>query len=385
MTTEGTIIDEDGFGVIPIITDDNRNFEIVKRYTLTNKTKASVTLITWGAGIQGIRVPNYRGILGDVVLGFDDIDGYWNNRHVGRILGRVTRRVSTDISPSLSHDPLVSGINNKSPGFDSVNWDSYILGEQVVMSHLSRNDRFHPGEVLTQVKYSWSDNNELFMDLRASCTRPTPVDITSFCLFNLAGHGMGSEELNKHVVSINASKWLHSDVRTKLPSGAVRSVRKTKFDLRTPTELNLKRLESIPGGGYDHFFCVNSPSTLCYRFHARVLHPDSGRVLEVNSNQAGLHFYTANEFPRLQEDLHYWDRSESPCRRDKNNNSRGKSSGIPAKGGVMYKRHSGFSISPRNYPDSVNFNHFPSNILYPGHDYHYAMALKFGIKKSIPE
>ncbi|XP_015110401.1 aldose 1-epimerase [Diachasma alloeum] len=376
MSTERTIIEEDGFGVIPIITDDNRNFEIVKRYTLTNKTKASVTLITWGAGIQAIRVPNNRGILGDVVLGFDDIDGYWKNRHIGRTLGRVTRRLSSDIQSS----PQVRGFNHESTGFDNVNWDGYILGKQVVMSYVSRNHKLHPGDLLTQVKYSWSDDNELLVDFSATSTRPTPVDITSFCLFNLAGHGMGPEELNKHVVSINADKWLHSDVRTKLPSGAIRSVRKTRFDLRNPTELNVKRLERIPGGGYDHFFCVNAPSILCYRFHARILHPESGRSLEVNSNQAGLHFYTANDFPYPREDLHFWDRGESPCRKVKNPNSRVDAGGIPAKGGVVYKRHAGFSISPRNYPDSVNFSHFPSNILSAGCEYHHTMALKFGVK-----
>ncbi|XP_063993195.1 galactose mutarotase-like isoform X2 [Diachasmimorpha longicaudata] len=268
MTTKQTIIEEDGFGVIPIITDDSRNFEIVKRYTLTNKTKASVTLITWGAGIQAIRVPDNRGILGDVVLGFDEIDGYWKNRHIGRTLGRVTRRLSPDIQSNLSN-PQVRGFSHDATGFDNVNWESYILGKQVVMSHVSQNHKIHPGDLLSQVKYTWSDDNELLVDFTATATRPTAVDITSFCLFNLAGHGMGPEELNKHVVSINADRYLHSDVRTKLPSGAIRSVRKTRFDLRNPTELNLKRLESIPGGGYDHFLCVNAPSILCYRFHAR--------------------------------------------------------------------------------------------------------------------
>ncbi|KAK2580941.1 hypothetical protein KPH14_006008 [Odynerus spinipes] len=79
MSAKETFIEEDGFGFVPRPDPEEhgRSYEIVRRYTMTNKHKASVRLISWGAGIQSIRVPDKKGVLGDVVLGFDDINGTW--------------------------------------------------------------------------------------------------------------------------------------------------------------------------------------------------------------------------------------------------------------------------------------------------------------------
>ncbi|XP_053997930.1 galactose mutarotase-like [Hylaeus anthracinus] len=372
MSIHGTFIEEDGFGFVPRPNrhKHNRPFEVVRRYTLTNSHKASVQLISWGAGIQSIKIPNGSGILGDVVLGFDDIDGYLENRYIGSMIGRVVNRISNgrmrlsnrNYSLSINDKDGASHFNGGFFAFDNVNWQSHVLHKHVVMSHVSHaNSEGYPGNMLTQVKYSWTDDNQLRINIRATATQQTPANITTNCLMNLAGHATGPNELKKHVVSINAGSWTFADIKDNLPTGAIFPVDRTVFDLRLPTQLTRKRLYNVPGGGYNQNLCITSPSCWSYRFHARVLHPASGRTLEIYSNQPGLQFSTGNDLPDLDHE-----RSE-----------------IWGKDGVRYRRHGGFVLSPQNYPDSVNISEFPSSILYPGKVYTHDITYKFGLLTKI--
>ncbi|XP_077262573.1 galactose mutarotase [Temnothorax americanus] len=368
MSFGDTLIEEDGFGFVPrppgITSEKSR--EIVRRYTLTNKHKAIVRLISWGASIQSIKVPNRDGKLADVVLGFDDMDGYLKNRYMGSIIGRVANCVSGGpmhldnvIYPlSINDGAAKDCFNGGTVAFDNANWQSQIVNNRVVMSHLSRShSQGYPGDVLTQIKYTWTDDNQLHINIRATSTSSTPVNITNYCLFNLAGHGTGSKELKKHVLTANADSWISMDVKNNLPTSIACPVDGTLYELRLPVQLNQRRLFDVPGGGYNHNLCVNSPSCWCYRFHARftnymerILHPASGRFLEVYSNHPGLQVYTGNMLTEVY-----------------------------GKGGVSYRRHGGFALSPRNYPNTVNVGYFPSCMLYPGKIYMHDMTYKFGV------
>ncbi|XP_034945500.1 aldose 1-epimerase-like [Chelonus insularis] len=363
-----TIITENGFGLI--------GSEIVRRYTLINKNQASVTLITWGAGIQSIKIPNKRGAIGDVILGWDDLQGYLDNRYIGRTIGRVTNRIFNgavsigDKQLSLSKNyENKHHLNGGFLAFDNVNWDSHVLDKQVVMSHLSRNgSEGYPGDMLIQVKYTWTDDNELQIVIRATCTQPTPVDISNCYFLNLAGHGTGPEELEKHTVTINADKLADIEYKEMIPTGKIYPVADTVFDLRIPKQMTKQVLRKACGGGFNHNFCVNCPSVCSYRFHARVSHAESGRYVEYYSNQPSLHFSTGNHFPA--RNLITGDTDESG--EEKNN-------GLYGKGGILYQKHGAFAISPQNYPNSISHNHFPSSILFPGQVYYHEIALKFGI------
>ncbi|KAG7207662.1 hypothetical protein KM043_009281 [Ampulex compressa] len=390
----GICVQEDGFGIVPrpSVSRAGKPCEIVRRYTMTNEQNASVRLISWGAGVQSIRVPNLKGALGDVVLGFDSMDGYLENRYMGCTIGRVANRVSEglmridDAVYSLTINDQVGSnhFNGGFAAFDNANWDSYALEEQVIMSHLSRaGSEGYPGNMLTQVKYTWTNDNELRINIRANATEPTAVNITNYCLFNLAGHGTGPEELRKHVVSVNADSWTMADIRDHLPTGCVCPVDRTVYDLRLPTQMTRERLYSVPGGGYNHNLCVTSPSSWCYRFHARILHPDSGRTLEVYSNQPGLQFYTCNDLPDSRYPL--WKRFSEDRRklqegiRDQVKRIEKKTADIRGKDGMLYRRHGAFVLSPQNYPDAINIKSFPSCILYPGKVYVHDMSYKFGL------
>ncbi|KAK0171818.1 hypothetical protein PV328_005217 [Microctonus aethiopoides] len=377
---------EDGFGII--------GSDIIRRYTLTNKSKASVCLISFGAGIQSIRVPNKNGILGDVVLGWDDINGYQENRFIGRTIGRVTKTITDGIITIVSKKNFSSENYDKNNryhfnsgliNFDNVNWDCHIIDKSVVMSYLSRNrSDGYPGDMLTQIKYTWTDDNQLFINIRATSTRSTVANISNYCLFNLAGHGTGAGELNKHIVTVNSDKWVHEELN-KPP--LVHSAIGTIFDLRKPTILSSKTLRQVPGGGFNHNLIINSPSTWCYRFHARVLHPKSGRFVEVYSNQPGIYLSTANNLPNLQINDsfvlngNHWNRSSDVVSNDELQNLiEQKDIKLYGKGGILYKKHSGFLISPQNYSNFGSVKYFPSCVLHPGNIYQHDMSLKFGVK-----
>ncbi|TGZ47647.1 Aldose 1-epimerase [Temnothorax longispinosus] len=371
MSFGDTLIEEDGFGFVPrppgIISEKSR--EIVRRYTLTNKHKAIVRLISWGASIQSIKVPNRDGKLADVVLGFDDMDGYLKNRYMGSIIGRVANCVSGGsmhldnvIYPlSINDGAAKDCFNGGTVAFDNANWQSQIVNNRVVMSHLSRShSQGYPGDVLTQIKYTWTDDNQLHINIRATSTSSTPVNITNYCLFNLAGHN-------------------------NLPTSIACPVDGTLYELRLPVQLNQRRLFDVPGGGYNHNLCVNSPSCWCYRFHARILHPASGRFLEVYSNHPGLQVYTGNMLPHQRvypPDLedHEWGGCENVHINSlKSEIAKGKKTEVYGKGGVSYRRHGGFALSPRNYSNTVNVGHFPSCMLYPGKIYMHDITYKFGV------
>ncbi|XP_017795549.1 PREDICTED: aldose 1-epimerase-like [Habropoda laboriosa] len=389
MSVAETFVEEDGFGFVPRPDRNKHNkpFDIVRRYTMTNRHKASVQLISWGAGIQAIKVPSRPGILGDVVLGFDDMDGYLKNRYIGSIIGRIVNRVSHAkmrienemYCLSVNDKDGVSHFNGGFVGFDNVNWDSCILNSRHVMSHLSpANSEGYPGNMLTQIKYSWTDDNQLHINIRATTTQPTPVNITTNCLMNLAGHATGPDELKKHVISMNAGSWTFADIRDSLPTGAIYPVDRTVFDLRLPTQLTKRRLYIVPGGGYNQNLCITSPNCWCYRFHARIVHAGSGRTLEVYSNKPGLQFSTGNDLPN--PDTYYPPDFDDFCNcLDDTLGLNVDEREIWGKDGVRYKRHSGFILSPQNYPDAINISNFPSCILYPGQVYSHDLTYKFGL------
>ncbi|XP_029164571.1 aldose 1-epimerase-like [Nylanderia fulva] len=395
MSFKDTLIQEDGFGFVPRGTESSKSREIVRRYTLTNKNEGIVRLISWGASIQSIKIPNRDGKLADVVLGFDDLDGYLKNRYMGSIVGRVADHISThcdnQIDPPTINKTQKDRLNDDAIAFDNVNWHSQIVNNQVVMSHLSRAD--YPGDVLTQIKYTWTDDNQLHINIRATSTKSTPINITNFCLFNLAGHGTGSKELKKHVLIINADSWIFTDVENHLPIGIISPVDCTSLELRLPVQLNQRRLFDVPGGGYNHNLLINSPSCWCYRFHARILHPTSGRFLEVYSNHPGLRVYTGNELPNSEyvypSDLKDQERGDQDTQidpletvrlnRTMKKVAKREAMEIYGKEGIPYRRHDGFSLSPQNYPNIINVKSFPSCMLYPGKIYVHDMTYKFGV------
>ncbi|CAH1984833.1 unnamed protein product [Acanthoscelides obtectus] len=332
----------------------------VKRFTWTNQNNVSVQLISYGGYITSIKVPDKNGKVEDVVIGFDNLDGYLRpeNTYYGATVGRVANRIAKgkmrvegkQYSLAVNNGPnhLHGGIR----GFDKVVWEHHSKCNKVILSYYSADgEEGYPGGLLVNVTFELTAENEFSIDYKAICTKATPVNLTNHSYFNLAGHHTGPTEAYKHVITINADRYTEVD-DTSIPTGNLPNVNGTVFDLRVPKVLGdvINKVPNSPG--FDHNFCITRPSKQGLVFVASAYHPDSGRVMEIYSNQPGVQFYTGNFMP------------------DESTNVKGK-------GGVKLVKHGAFCFETQVYPDSINQKGFPNVIVYPGEEYHHSVVFKF--------
>lgn len=356
-----TVVEEDWFGRYrPDAGPGSRpqQLEPVRRFTLTNREGVSVQVITYGATITSIKVPDRKHRLDDVVLGFDRIQDYYAHKsYFGCTVGRVANRIANgrfvlngrqyQLACNNGPNHLHGGIK----GFDKVLWESHVEGSTVILSYHSRDsEEGYPGEVNTRVSFELTPNNELIIRYHAKASKPTPINLTNHSYFNLAGQG--TEDIQNHHVSINADHYLPKD-DTSIPTGEIASVDGTLFDLRNPVRLR-DVLTKIPGQGYDHNFCIKEDSETDdegRRMVARVVHWESGRVLEVLSTLPGVQFYTSNALPTDDSLL--------------------------GKNGVPYRQYSGLCLETQYFPDSVNKPNFPNCIFGPEEDFEAVTIYRF--------
>ncbi|XP_038216391.1 galactose mutarotase-like isoform X2 [Zerene cesonia] len=277
-----------------------------------------------------------------------------------------------------------------------VNWRSYVVGNKVIMSHVS--ERFHegyPGTLMAQVAFEVTCENTLKIEMKCTTSEPTIVNLSNASYFNLAGHHAGCETMYDHIFTINADKYTAVDDEG-LVTGEKKIVGGTAYDFRVPRVLRTM-LPRIPLGGYDINFCVSQGTEQDLTFQSRVLHPGSGRVLEVYSSQPGMQFYTGNLLPdpdKIVEDAEvvgeeHKSESEASSKSSANGEeaneeeSEGKKSfgyvPLMGKQGTHYKKHGLFCLMPQNYPDAVNNKNFPNSVLNPGEVYVHRIQYKFGI------
>ncbi|XP_011633639.1 aldose 1-epimerase isoform X2 [Pogonomyrmex barbatus] len=338
------------------------NGQEIKKFTLRNKACYEVDVVTYGATVTAIRTPDKEGNITDIVLGFDNIEGYLssNNPYFGATIGRVANRIGKatfvvdgqryNVSKNIGEDSLHGGIN----GWSMKVWDAAVDDDRVVMTLVSPDgDEGYPGSVTTTATFQLNDDGELRIEMKAKSDKATPINLTNHSYFNLAGHATNAEELYKHVFTLNADRWTVTD-SGNIPTGEIRSVENSMMDLRNLTTLG-EVIDKVPGDGYDYNFCLPEPhDQRKISFVAKVLHPASGRRLEVYSNQPGVQFYTSNFIPET---------------------------GISGKNGVQYFRHAAFCLETQNYPDAINHKNFPNSLLRPGDIYNHIVVYKFGIEK----
>lgn len=218
-------------------------------------------------------------------------------------MGRVANRIANaefkfgGESYSLSKNFLGKhNLHGGIIGFDKFNWDSYVDGEKVFLTHVSPDGyEGFPGTVLVTAACWLSDDNSFTMKITAVSSKPTPINMSNHSYFNLAGHASGYKELYKHKLTINADKILKID-NEQIPTGEFLNVGGTEFDFRLPVELGAA-IAKTAKNGFDHNFCVTAGSSQTMAFVARVLHPTSGRFMEVYSDQPSVLFYTSNNLP----------------------------------------------------------------------------------------
>ncbi|XP_017065361.2 LOW QUALITY PROTEIN: galactose mutarotase [Drosophila eugracilis] len=339
--------------------------EMVRSYILRNTKGMSVTLIQLGAAIQSVSLPDGSKKVDDVCLGFDDVAGYVNNKdfYIGGTLGRVAHRVANgeytvdEKTISLSkniQDQL--HLNGGFIGFDSVIWEvMQKTPEGVVFQHESpHGHEGYPGTLTCKITYRLDINNRLSISFEATTDQSTVVNLSNHAFFNLAGHGAGAKGLAEHTVEIASSEIVETDA-SEIPTGNLTLVADTVFDLRSPIVLRdrLQEMENNKMKGYDNCYVVNGGQLLRSTVKvAKIVHPPTGRSLEVWTDQPALQFYTANDFIS-----------------------------VPGKRGFRYVKNGAFCVGTQKFPDAMNHPTFPSINLEPEETYRHEVLYWFKIEK----
>lgn len=221
----GVELEEDEFGLFTDTSDGIS--KPVRRFTWRNTSNVQVQLITYGATITSIKVPDKNGTIKDIVMGFNDMNGYLNplNPYFGATVGRVANRIGNarinidGVTYNVTANKGAFQLHGGFKGFDKVNWTHFVDGTRVVLSYRSADgEEGYPGDLLVNVTFELTAENQFRIDYKATTTKATTVNMTNHSYFNLAGDGAGAEELYKHVVCINADQTTETDDNS-IPTG----------------------------------------------------------------------------------------------------------------------------------------------------------------------
>lgn len=325
---------------------------VIETYNLTNEKNTEVRVMTYGATVTHYIVKKSNGQTYDVVLGFDNLDGYLKGHpFFGSTVGRVANRIAggkftlDGQTYTLATNNGPNHLHGGKRGFDKVVWKAEVLNQRpatVRMTYLSPDgEEGYPGNLNVSVTFIL-DEQGLRFDYRASADKATPVNLTNHSYFNLGG-GQSADVLNS-LVQINADQYTPVDA-TLIPTGRLASVSGTPLDFRELRMIGSRIRELDPGtNGYDHNYVLSPKADRTadgLPMVATVQDTNSDLQLMVCTTEPGLQFYTGN----------FLDGS------------------IVGKGGVKYGRHAGFCLETQHYPDSVNQPSFPTVILRPNQTY----------------
>ncbi len=323
-------------------------------------------LLTLGASLRRLEVPDRAGKLANVVLGYRDLADYRAHpRFYGVVAGRYANRIGGArflLDGTKYRLPANSGPNNLHSGprgFDLQDWkvaarDAHSVTFALRSPHL---DNGFPGNLHVEARYAILEDG-LAISFRATTDHATVVNLTNHAYFNLAGESSGATILD-HVLQIPASQITPVDT-TMIPTGEFRPVEGTPFDFRTPKPVGRDIEAADPqlklGRGYDHnFVLVGAAGTI--RRIATLFDAGSGRVMDLHSTEPGVQLYTGNHL----------------------------ANGAPGTGGGSYPARGGLCLEPQKFPDSPNKPSFPSARLDPGQQYRHDMALRFRTAKDVAE
>jgi aldose 1-epimerase len=327
----------------------------VDLFTLENGAGAIAKITNFGTIITELHVPDRRGLLADVVLGFDSLKSYLaGHPYFGCTVGRVANRIARgrfELDGKTYELAINNGPNSLHGGrigFDKAVWKAEPgQGASVRFTHRSPDgDENYPGNLDIEVVMTLSPAGELVLDYKATADKATPLNLTNHSYFNLAGAG----NVLGHILQLNASHYTPTD-GDLIPTGEIKPVAGTPLDFTSPAPIG-SRFSQLPGhpSGYDHNFVIEGGGGDTPVLAARVQEPGTGRTMEVLTTEPGVQLYTAN----------FLDGS------------------LAGKGGSPYGQYSAFCLETQHFPDSVNQPRFPSVILRPDQVYRQKTIYKFG-------
>ena len=335
--------------------------EEVFEYTLKNANGIEMGVITYGGIIRTLLVPDRDGNFEDVVLGYDNLQGYLDETpYFGAIIGRYGNRIAKG-KFSLDGEEYELATNNIGNhlhggivGFDKVVWQGEAIEKDdevaLKMTYTSEDmEEGYPGNLEVTVTYNLNNDDELTFDYQAKSDKKTIVNLTNHAYYNLAGN---KGDILDHELKINASTYLPVD-ETLIPT-EITVVEGTPFDFqefkKVGEDIDVEDVQLKNGGGYDHCWVLNeSPDSL--NFAASLVDPSSGRRMDIYTEEPGIQFYSGNFLD-------------------------GK---ITGKDSVTYEFRTGLCLETQHFPDSPNRPEFPSTILEAGEIYATKTVTKFSI------
>jgi aldose 1-epimerase len=330
-------------------------------YTLTNGNGMKVSFTDYGANIVSIIVPDAKGNMADVNLGFENLAGYEENPPgFGSFIGRHANRIADarfELNGKIYELDKNDGKNNLHGGY--VGYNKFIYETEVYedddiasveFSRLSPHmEQGFPGNLDITVTYSLTENNELVIEYLAVSDRDTVVNLTNHSYFNLAGHNAGS--ILDHKVWIKANQFTPT-TSDLIPTGELWDVTGTPMDFRTLKSIGQDIEEDYEplklGGGYDHNFVLDCSGTQVEKV-AELVEENSGRKMEVFTDLPGIQLYTANMLNPVKN----------------------------GKGGNAYGKRQGVCFETQFFPNAVNTKNFPSCVLKAGKEFDSVTIYKF--------
>ena len=317
-----------------------------------------VQLLTFGAAVERLEAPDRAGVLANVVLGLDSLDGYLHRSpHFGAVPGRFANRIARGeftldgIEYVLTRNEGLNTRHGGAVGFGKRIWtieDSGAHHATLRLLSLDGEEGF-PGTLHAHVTYT-VEGADLRIDYRATTDAPTVLNLTNHSYFNLAGEGSGTAL--GHLLQVEADAFLPI-TPASLPTGEVRPVAGTPFDFTALTPIGSRIRDPDEqlrrGCGYDHNFVLRPSRRL--RQAARLQDPASGRTLDVLTTEPGLQVYTANKL----------------------------TGALAGPGGRSYRSGDAVCLETQHFPDSPNRPEFPSTTLRPGEEFTSTTVFRFGV------
>lgn len=340
----------------------HRGCEIYK-YKLTNENGMSIIISNFGATILSINVPDKNGRFADVICGYDDLQSYIEaDGYQGAIIGRVGNRICKGIF-TLDGAEYNMFINNGpnhlhggKEGFDKKIWNVLSFDDasepSIKLFLLSKDgDEGYPGNLAVTVTYGLKNDGSLSIRYEATTDKRTIINLTNHTYFNLGGYNSG--KIYDHELWLDADTYLPTD-ETLIPTGEIRNVEESPFDFRVPKtigrDINMHNKDLILAGGYDH--CINfiGGESKQPKLRARVIHKNSGRAMDMLTNQPCVQFYSGNFLTNEK---------------------------YPFKNNVPQEIQMAFCLETQHMPDSINHENFTNIILDPGKKYDYTTIYRF--------
>ena len=347
------------FGTMP----DGRE---VKIFTLTNKNGLKARVTEYGAILVSMETPDKSGTSADITHGYDTLEGWLTNTsYFGSSVGRFGNRIKSgkftlegrEYQLATNNEPggIPCHLHGGIKGFDKVLWTGKAgsgkagSGNSVEFTYLSKDgEEGYPGNLSTKVTYTLTENNELKWEASATTDAPTILNLVHHSYWNLSGDP--NKTINGHELTLHAPSYLPTDAGL-IPTGEIAPVAGTPMDFTNPVTIGARvdqDFEALKlGGGYDHCWVLEKGTGV--RPAARLKDPQSGRVMEISTNQPAVQFYGGNFLD-------------------------GK---VAGKGGVKYAHRTALCLETEGFPDAPNKPEFPSCVLRPGETYTHTMIHRF--------